>query len=173
DAGAPRPVDAGTARPPPGDAAGWASFRISQRGRVNMGDLVAPADGVLAWKAAVDQRVKKSEVVGTVTGAAGSANLTAANVGLLATRKEAGAQVKQGEVVGSIPYFEAYAKAQVAGLTPTPEWRCEVWSEAQQKSAPCRVTTAVPKGAGVFVTATVEARWFDDAADAVLRLAAP
>ena len=102
-----------------------------------MGDLVAPADGVLAWKAAPDQRVKKNEVV------------------------------------GAIPYFEAYAKAQVTGLSPTPDWRCEVSSEAQQKSAPCRITTAVPKGSGVFVTATVEARWFDDAADAVLRLAAP
>lgn len=173
DAGSPRPADAGPARPAPVDATGWASFRIAQRGRVNMGDLVAPADGVLAWKAAPDQRVKKNEVVGTVTGASGTGNLTAANVGLLATRREAGAQVKQGEVVGAIPYFEAYAKAQVTGLSPTPDWRCEVSSEAQQKSAPCRITTAVPKGGGVFVTATVEARWFDDAADAVLRLAAP
>lgn len=148
---------------------GWLTFKIKQRGRVNMGDLVAASDGVLSWKAAAEQRVKRNEAVGSVNGAA----LVAPGVGLVVQKAADKSEVKAAQVVGSILYFEAYVKAQVTGARPEPGWRCEVASEAANNSAPCKIGNVAPKGDGFFVTATVEPRWFDDAPDAVLRLSAP
>ena len=57
-------------------------------------------------------------------------------------------------MLAEIIYFEAWAKGVVRGATPTPAWRCEVVSESLAQ-----------------VTVAIEPRWFDGAADAVLRFA--
>jgi hypothetical protein len=134
-----------------------------------MADLVAPAEGALAWSTTPEQLVKKGAAVGTVAGTP----FNAGNVGLVVQKAAEGATVTQGQNLGHIIYFEAYARAQVTGVVPATSWRCEVSSAAAGQKAPCKVTGVAPKGAGYLVTATVEPRWFDDAADAVLRLAPP
>lgn len=134
-----------------------------------MGDLIAPADGALTWTTAPEQLVKKGASVGTVAGTP----FSAASIGLVVQQAAEGATVTQGQNLGHIIYFEAYARALVTGAEPTTKWRCEVSSAAAGQKSPCKVTGVAAKRGGFLVTATVEPRWFDDATDAVLRLAPP
>jgi hypothetical protein len=147
---------------------------ISARGRVKMGEVVAPAEGTITWTAESEQRVKSKQALGTLARPDGSqAPLTSPAVGLAMFKKENGEAVKKGAVLAEVIYFEAWAKAQVKDAKPTPAWRCEVVSEAAKRRAPCKISVVTPKGAGAQVTVAIEPRWFDTATDAVLRLSAP
>ncbi len=151
---------------------GWFEAEVQARGRVKMSELVAPADGVLAWTVDEAQRVKSKQALGTVTKADGSqAALVAETVGLVMRSRAEGAPVKRGEGLAALIYFEAWARGTVRGAVPTPAWRCEVVSAASNQRAPCKISVVTPRGGSAQVTVAVEPRWFDDASDAVLRFA--
>jgi hypothetical protein len=168
------PVDAGAVavkRPEVVDAAGeWNEAPVQARGRVKMAQVVAGDDGTLAWSVDEGQRVKTKQTVGTLARAKGELALAADNVGLLMIKHAAG-EVKKGDVLAHIIYFEAWAKASVKGRAPTSAWRCEVSSAAKGQQAPCKISVVTPKTGGAQVTVAVEPMWFDDAADAVVRVA--
>lgn len=173
DAG-PAPVAAPAEAPPAAQEGEWLEVKLATRGRVTMGPLTAPVTGTLKWSVKAEQLVKKGQAVGQVAGDEGApAAVTAPNVGLALLKAADGSNVSAGDELGSIIYFEAYARALVTDAQPTTSWRCEVASASAAQRSPCKVTAVAPKGQGVQVTATVEPRWFDDAADAVLRLAPP
>lgn len=161
--------------PVPAPAAAWLiTSKIDRRGRVKMGELVAPAAGTISWSAALEQRVARKELVGTLQSSTGkSIPLLVPKSGLFFPSAKNGQEVAQGEIVATFPYHEAFLQTVVVGERPQTSWRCEVADEDSGKSAPCHVVSAVPRGAGFFVTATVEPTWFDKAADPRLRLAPP
>lgn len=173
---APAPVDAGTpvaaAEPDAGtedDGAGWLTASVQARGRVKMAEVVAGAEGELNWTIAEGQRVKSKQALGSV----GAQTLTASSVGLAMLKQPTGTVVKRGAVLAEIIYFEAWAKGLVRGAVPTTAWRCEVISASAQQKADCKVSVVTPKTGGALVMVAIEPRWFDGAADAVLRLAPP
>lgn len=170
DAGAvvatrPEVVDAGVVA-----TSEWNEAPVQARGRVKMAQVVAGDDGVLAWSVGDGQRVKTKQAVGTLTRAKGELSLVADNVGLLMIKQPAG-EVKKGDVLAHIIYFEAWAKASLKGRAPTSAWKCEVASAAKGQQASCKISVVTPKPGGAQVTVAVEPMWFDDAADAVLRVA--
>jgi hypothetical protein len=161
-------TDAGVGAPT--DA--WLEGPVQTRGRVKMAELKARADGTVTWSVTAEQRVKSKQVIGKLTRADGSSqDLVAESVGLAKLDVVDGAQVKAGASLAQVIYFEAWAKAVVKGL-PTPAWRCEVVSASVGQRAECKVSVVTPRpGGGAQVTVAIEPRWFDGAADAVLRLA--
>ncbi len=147
----------------------WLTAEVQARGRVKMGEVLAPTDGELAWTVTDQQRVKARQSLGTL----GSQPLTTPSVGLAILKQPEGASVKRGAVVAEIIYFEAWARGLVRGAVPKNSWRCEVTSAATQQKADCKISVVAPKPGGALVTVAIEPRWFDGAADAVLRLAPP
>jgi hypothetical protein len=150
----------------------WLEATVQARGRVKMAEALARADGVVTWVVAPEQRVKTKQVLGKLTRADGtSQDLVADSVGLAMLSLESGATVRSGAVLAEIIYFEAWAKAVVRGAAPTPAWRCEVVSASLAQRADCKISVVTPRAGGAQVTVAIEPRWFDGAADAVLRLA--
>lgn len=176
DAGAPTPTptvpDAGKEAPAVPEGAGLVA-EVQTRGRVKMGEVTSPGEGELTWTVVEEQRVKAKQALGSVGGGDQAQPLTAATVGLVVLKQPTGAAVQRGAVLAEIIYFEAWAKALVRGATPTTAWRCEVVSATAGQRAPCKISVVAPKGAGAQVTVAIEPRWFDSAADAVLRLSPP
>ena len=157
-------------KPAPAQDSEWAESPVLTRGRVKMGEIIAPSAGTLSWSVAAEQRVRPQQLVGHLAGARASRSLKSPAVGLTMRKHADGEVVKRGAVLGEILYFEAWARAEVTGVVPTTKWRCEIASASAQQHAPCKVSVVSRQG---VVTVAVEPRWFDGAADAVLRLAPP
>jgi len=168
-------IDAGSEEITIKDDAEWFSGDVQSRGRVKMGEVLATSSGVVSWTVAEEQRVKGKEVVGNVAREGGGESpLSAPSVGLVMIKQPTGATVKRGAVLADIIYFEAWAKGVVKSKkAPTPSWRCKVISEAAGKKADCKISVVAPKAGGFQVTVAIEPRWFDEAADAVVRVAPP
>lgn len=169
---APEPiVDAGAAEVVEDDGS-WLTGEVQSRGRVKMGEVLATASGVLTWTVEEEQRVKTKQTLGGIARESGAeSSLSAPAVGLAMLKQPTGATVKRGEVLADIIYFEAWAKGVVKGKMPNTSWRCEVISATAQKNADCKISVVSPKSGGFQVTVAVEPRWFDEAADAVVRVA--
>ncbi|MHB8873496.1 MAG: hypothetical protein ACYC8T_07395 [Myxococcaceae bacterium] len=163
-------ADAGSAGPALGEGV---ALTITKRARVTMGELAAPKAGTVTWTAAPRQRVKRGEVVGSLESAGEELRLVAPAAGLLIPAVPDQAEVKRGAELGAVVYFEAYVQGTATGKRPTPAWSCEVSDEGTGEKAPCKVVTAVPRGAGFFVTAVTEPMWFDTCAAPRVLLAAP
>ncbi|MFZ5442022.1 MAG: hypothetical protein ACOZQL_18595 [Myxococcota bacterium] len=176
DAGVAAP-DAGTLAAAPSDAGAapaeqWFEATVQARGRVKMAEVVARAEGTVAWTVTAEQRVKTKQSVGRLTRADGSTqDLVTDSVGLAMLKVDEGAKVKSGDVLAEIIYFEAWAKGVVRGASPTPAWRCEVVSETAGERATCKISVITPRAGGAQITVAIEPRWFDGATDAVLRVA--
>lgn len=172
-------VDAGAAvQPEPvieaEDPGEWLTAEVTARDRVKMGEVLSPAEGELSWTVEEEQRVKSRQVLGSVTRESGAAApLTATAVGLAMLKQPAGATVKRGAVLAEIIYWEAWAKGMVRGAVPKTNWRCEVSSAAAKQRADCKISVVSPRSGGAQITVAIEPRWFDNATDAVLRVAPP
>lgn len=154
--------------PPEQPKSEWSEGAVSARGRVKMASVSAQADGTLSWSVTDGQRVKTKQALGTLT-TEKELPVVAENVGLVMFKQGAG-PVKKGSVLADIIYFEAWAKA-VVKVTPTSAWKCEIASAAKGQSAPCHISVVTPKAGGAQLTVAVEPMWFDDAGDAVVRVA--
>jgi hypothetical protein len=178
DAGAPTSVeviDAGNDEPivVEESAPEWLESPVQARGRVKMGEVVAGASGVVTWSVQEEERVKTKQSLGSIARESGPESpLTSPNVGLAMIKQPNGSTVKRGDVLADIIYFEAWAKGLVKGK-PTAAWRCEIVSASANKKADCKISVVTPKSGGSQLTVAVEPRWFDDASDAVLRVAPP
>jgi len=154
---------------------GWVTTKIENRGRVTMGELLAPADGNVSWKASPQQRVRRGEIVGSLQphGDGEELLLKAPKDGLFMPKPRDKTEVKKDEQLAAIVYHEAYLQASVADASPEPGWPCEVFQQGSGTKASCKIITVVKRGAKHFVTATTEPTWFDTADDARLRVSAP
>ncbi len=151
----------------------WLESPVQARGRVKMGEVQASASGVVTWSVQLEERVKTKQSLGSIAREGGPESvLTSPNVGLAMIKQPSGSTVKRGEVIADIIYFEAWAKGVVKGK-PTAAWRCEIVSASANKKADCKISVVTPKAGGSQLTVAVEPRWFDDATDAVLRVAPP
>jgi hypothetical protein len=168
------PVDSGPAKgaePSAEPTAEWTLAKILKRGRVTMGTIEASAAGTVTWLAKKEAEVKRGAVVGKLTTESGKVDLTAPKAGLFMPTAADGASVAAGAPLASIVYIEGFIQATVDLAKPFPTWTCEVADKGTGQTAPCRVVTAVPKGAGLFITATTDPLWFDTASAPELRLA--
>ena len=138
-----------------------------------MGQVVAPAAGIVSWKTAAEQRVKRGDLVAVVRTAEGEQRLTAPVAGLMIRTIAEGENAQADQSLGDLLYPEAYLQTIVTGARPDASWVCEVVDEASNQRADCTVGAVVPRGAAFFVTAILLPRWFDGAANAKVRLAAP
>ncbi|MDP3152133.1 MAG: hypothetical protein Q8N23_05650 [Archangium sp.] len=167
DAGAP---DAGELRGEE-DTTAWLTAELQARGRVKMGEVIAAANGAVTWTVEEAQRVKAKQSLGTLAReGGGDAALTAPSVGLAMLKQPSG-PAKRGAVLAEIIYFEAWAKGVVRGKAPNTSWRCEISSASARELTECKISVVTPKAGGWLVTVAVEPRWFDQATDAVLRVA--
>lgn len=151
----------------------WLESPVQARGRVKMGEVQASASGVVTWSVQLEERVKTKQSLGSIAREGGAESpLISPNVGLAMLKQPSGSTVKRGDVIAEIIYFEAWAKGLVKGK-PTAAWRCEIVSASANKKADCKISVITPKAGGAQLTVAVEPRWFDDATDAVLRVAPP
>jgi hypothetical protein len=183
DAGAGTPSDAVSASRPSAADAGlsdddsqrWIAGKIERRGRVTMGEVIAPSKGTVVWKASTQQRVRRGDAIGVLEDKSGSSprTLLAPKDGLFVPKVADHAEVRAAEVLAAIVYHEAYLQALVATARPEPAWVCEVFQPDPGERASCRIIGVIRRGTNSFVTATTEPMWFDSAKDAVLRLSPP
>lgn len=153
----------------------WIAATVDRRGRVTMGEVAAPAKGVISWQASAQQRVKRGEVIGSLRELPSSRErtLVAPKDGLFIPKVENGAAVTRAEKIAAIVYHEAYLQALVADSRPKPTWSCEVYEAASSSSANCKIIDVVRRGSKSFLTATTEPMWFDEAHDAKVRISPP
>jgi hypothetical protein len=163
------PKDAGTVAAP-SSSEGWTETSVQAHGRVKMADVVANAEGELTWTVTAEQRVKAKQSVAEIKRADGTTqSVVADSVGLVMIKLPNGSAVKRGAALGEVIYYEAWARGLVKGVTPDTKWKCEVVSAAAGEHAECRVSVVAGKAGSSLVTVAIEPRWFDNAADAVLR----
>ncbi len=184
DAGLPTPIArAALERPALPDAGAradeapgvWIAAKIENRGRVTMGELIAPADGIVSWKASANQRVRRGESIGKLQEKDGSGerSLVAPKDGLFIPKVGNRSAVTESEKLAAIVYHEAYLQALVADAQPEPTWSCEIYHASSSGKASCKIVEVVKRGSKSFVTATTEPIWFDTADDARVRLSPP
>ncbi len=153
----------------------WIAATVDRRGRVTMGEVAAPARGVISWQASVQQRVKRGEVIGSLRELTSSRErpLVAPKDGLFIPKVANGTAVTRAEKIAAIVYHEAYLQALVADSRPKPTWSCEVYESASSSTANCKIIQVVRRGSKSFMTATTEPMWFDAAHGAKVRVSPP
>jgi hypothetical protein len=153
----------------------WIAATVDRRGRVTMGEVAAPAKGVISWQASAQQRVKRGEVIGTLRELTSSRErpLVAPKDGIFMPKVSNGAAATRAEKIAAIVYHEAYLQALVADSRPKPTWSCEVYEAASSSTADCKIIEVVRRGSKSFMTATTEPMWFDSARDAKVRVSPP
>src|SRR6266851_686428 len=153
----------------------WIAATVDRRGRVTMGEIAAPAKGVISWQASAQQRVKRGEVIGSLRELPSSRErpLVAPKDGLFIPKLANGAAVSRAEKIAAIVYHEAYLQALVADSRPKPTWSCEVYEAASSSTASCKIIEVVRRGSKSLMTATTGPMWFDAAHDAKVRVSPP
>ncbi|MFZ5468315.1 MAG: tetratricopeptide repeat protein [Myxococcota bacterium] len=148
--------------------------KVTKRGRVKKGEVRAPVDGAVSWKATLEQRVQRGEIVGSLTTKSSAERaLTAPKDGLFVPKVDAQAKAKKGRVLAAVVYYEAFMQALVRGAQPLPSWSCEVLDEGLGQKASCKVVSVSRRGQNFLVTATAQPLWIDNAANPQLRLSPP
>ncbi|MBK7865454.1 MAG: tetratricopeptide repeat protein [Archangiaceae bacterium] len=131
---------------------------VDRRGRATMGQLTAAAAGALKRGVDEEQRVKRGQPIGTLSGK----GLVAPIAGLVRWQAAEGAEVAPDQLLAKILYHEAYVMAWVApGEKPQKSWRCAVDVAAQKLEAPCLITGIEKRARGWYVTVTAEPTWVE------------
>ncbi len=164
-------VAAADAGPAGASARTWLEVKPARRGRVTMGVVHLPEAGAVSWTAKEKEAVKRGQTVGNVTAEGHKTGLKAPKDGLLIPVLAEGATGEKDAEAAKVVYFEGYVQATVPEAVPAASWDCEVFDQASNDRAPCKVVTATPGPKGLAVTGTYEPMWFDTCAKPVLRLA--